>query len=423
MIYSNTPKTVHSAFIYCLNILFLLIYLPSPPVAKEPYGNKKNIADSLRMKLTLTYQHDFFCSKKCQKNTIENCSKVTGQPYRLMCLETVKLIRPKILADQWNKEQYQHGYIDLTIKEFGIEHARAHITSVIPFISGSLKTSSYNKDTELVTGIFKRHLFNVYQYTFKNIDTEKLSSLLATSNHRFYLKNRQVFLAIKNITKKDTLITSDGNSVKRVYSDENTVITDSDKTNSPTLVYNLEIEKKHSYFVGSDNILVHNICKCGTCGEELQDPNAARDHMTNIHLSSMKYTCGINGCKETTDRINFINQHQLHHHEVYNINSCQLCGSQCQSREHLIEHLTLKCMLKVTGAYGRRFQSALYLLKKAPPKINEQSKLGIILSKNTPESRMILAFFLSDPSLNWSDHEFYDRMLELNDALPDTILL
>ena len=423
MIYSNTPKTMYSAFIYCLNILFLLIYLPSTPVAKEPCGNKKNIADSLPVKLTLTYQHYFFCSKKCQKNTFENCSKITGQPYGLICFETVTLIRPKILADQWRKEQYKQGYIDLTIKEFGIEHARTHITSVMPFISGACKTNSYNKDTELVTGIFKRHSLNVYKYTFKNTDTGKFSILRATPNHRFYVKDRQAFLAIKNITKKDTLITSNGSSIKRVYFDKNTEITDSDKTNIPTLVYNLEIQKKHTYFAGSDNILVHNTCRCGKCGAELQDPDATRSHIIRSHVSSIKYTCGINGCKETATRIHFINQHQLNDHKVYNINSCQLCGAQCQSREHLIEHLTSACMFKVTGPCEKKFQSALYLLKKVSPKINKQSQLGIILRKNTPESRMILAFFLSDPSLNWTDHEFDKRMVELDDALPDIILL
>ena len=288
-------KAVSAIFHYCFIIQLLLLLLPGLPAAKETGNNNKNFQDTLSVKVTLTYYNSFFCSNECQKHPVENCSKIVDRPHRLMCLETATLIRPKILADQWNKEQYQHGYIDLTIKEFGIEHARAHITSATPFISGSFKTNSYNESTELVTGIFKRHSFNVSKYTFKNANTGKTSSLLATSNHRFYLKNRQAFLAIKNITKKDTLIASDGSGVKRVYSDKNTRIAGSDKTNSPALVYNLEIQKKHTYFAGSDSILVHNFCECQVCGNTHLNTTTIKRHLEISHQlppEDHHYKCG-----------------------------------------------------------------------------------------------------------------------------------
>ena len=163
----NIPKAIYPTFMHCLNILLLLTFLPSPLVAKNLLTTKKNSADSHQVKLTLTYRHDFFCLKECRKNTVENCSRSIQHPHKLMCIEEVKLIRPRKLADQWQKEQYRQGHINFTIKEFGINHVRARIISAIPFTSKSFKKKSENKSKELVTGLFKRHTFNVREYILK----------------------------------------------------------------------------------------------------------------------------------------------------------------------------------------------------------------------------------------------------------------
>ena len=380
----KTQKAVSAIFHYCFTIQFLFLLFPSLTVAKET-GNNKNFPDTLLVKVTLIYYNSFFCSNECQKHPAENCSKIVDHPHRLMCPETATLIRPKILADQWNKEQYQHGYIDLTIKEFGIEHARAHITNVTPFISGSFKTNSYNESTELVTGVFKRHSFNVSKYTFKNVNTGKTSSLLATSNHRFYLKNRRNFLAIKNITKKDTLITSDGNSVKRVYSDKNTGITDNDKTNSPALVYNLEIQKKHTYFVGYDRILVHNFCECQVCGNTYLNTTAMKRHLETLHQlppEDHHYKCGIKGCTFETKEIEQMTLHENEQHKYF----CGLRKSQFIGMKAAWQHIG-----------------------------NEHPRLFEAFQKKT-------LYSITPPSPKLSDDLFLKKMQEVDDLLPDELL-
>ena len=200
--------------------------------------------------------------------------KITGQLNKLTCREEVQLIRPKKLAELWIKKQYQQGYIDLTLKEAGIEHARAHIISITSSVPGGLEKDS---NAQWVTGIFKRHTLNTGDYIFKNTDTGKLSIIHATPNHGFYLKNRRAFLPVGDITEKDTLITVNGNSVKLVKSSANTGVTGDRKANIHVWTYNLEVWKKHTYFAGSDKILVHNACQCGICGNEmLRNPEGVR---------------------------------------------------------------------------------------------------------------------------------------------------
>ena len=243
-----------------LFLSFLLLLATESHAANGPY------AGAPQVKLTLIYHHDIFCSDECRKQTIDGCSKITGQLNKLTCREEVQLIRPKKLADLWIKKQYQQGYIDLTLKEAGIEHAKAHIISIIPSVPGKLGKDS---NAQWVTGIFKRHALNIADYTFKNTGTGKLSIIHATPNHGFYLKNRRVFLPVRDITEKDTLITVNGNSVRLVNSRANMGMIGDRKTSIPVWTYNLEVWKKHTYFVGSDKILVHNACRCGICGDEM----------------------------------------------------------------------------------------------------------------------------------------------------------
>ena len=407
--------------------IFLLL-LPPLLMAETFHIYGKSGENTSWFKLALTYYHNIICSKECRKYTVKNCSTTMGEPYKLTCLEEIKLIRPKTLVDRWNKEQHNQGYIDFTIKEFGIEHTRAHITSIIPFfISKSFKISSDNGNKALVTGIFKRHTFNVSQYTFKNSNTGKYSSLHATPEHRIYLKNRQAFLPIENIAEKDTLMTSNGSPIKLVDSDRNTGMTDNDKTSVPILVYNMEIQKKHTYFAGSDNILVHNTCQCGICRKILKDPRTVKAHALEERHKNMavSYLCGINECTTKRGRIDFINVHQLKFHNVYNIHSCRLCGAQHFNHDNLVKHLAFICMPK-DGCFETKFKTALHSalceLKTAGIDVQKRSAITTILSRNTDKSRMTLALFLSDSSSCLTDGQFDNEMEKLDKALPDELL-
>ena len=326
------------------SLSLILLLSSSLLLAKESHADKNPYSDTSWVKLTLIYYHDIFCSEECRKYIIDGCSKITGQLNKLMCREEVQLIRPEILAETWNKRQYQQGYIDLTIKESGIEHVKAHIISIIPFIPKSPRKGSGDVSAQWVTGLFKRHVLNVVYYTFKNINTGEISGIHATPDHEFYLKNRRTFLPVREITEKDILITGKGDNVKLVKSNVNTGMTGDNKVNIPVLTYNLEIWKKHTYFVGSYGILVHNTCQCGKCKMIFHSPGDVRNHSClSKDCSPVSYLCGIGRCTEERERIHYINRHQFDDHGVHNMGSCSNCGDQSSDWDSYIEHMLFKC--------------------------------------------------------------------------------
>ena len=335
-----------------LSVLFLSFFLL---LATESHAADGIYAGIPRVKLTLIYHHDIFCSDECRKYTIDGCSKITGQLNKLTCREEVQLIRPKKLAELWIKKQYQQGYIDLTLKEASIEQTRAHIISITSSVPGR---PGKDPNAQWVTGIFKRHALNPGDYIFKNTGTGQLSIIHATPNHGFYLKNRRAFLPVGNITEKDTLVTVDGNSVKLVKSRANTGVIDDRKANIPVWTYNLEVWQKHTYFVGSDKILVHNTCKCGICEKVLEDPYYVKVHHDKEHTGDkLSYLCGIDECTKKSTNMHRINRHQMEVHDANNPNSCCSCGRQFCRGDLLYKHLTgsNRCGLNGINREGERF--------------------------------------------------------------------
>ena len=97
-----------------------------------------------------------------------------------------------------------------------------------------------------------------------NTDSETDETINTTDNHPFYVEGKG-WIATIELEEGDILRTADGEvkTVKDVtieYLDE------------PELIYNLEIEGYHTYFVSDDNVLVHNKCGTGT-GEGGSDVN------------------------------------------------------------------------------------------------------------------------------------------------------
>ena len=321
--------------------LLPLFLLPLLLMAKEPGSNKRILTDSSPVKLTLTYYQSISCPQECRKYTIEGCSKITGQPNKLICREQVELIRPRSLVEFWRKEQYKQRYIDFTIAEFGIQHAKAHMNHVTPFIPGLFKEDSDNTNTQLVTGVFKRHSVDSKLYIFQNLRTGKLSSIHVTPKHPFYSKSRQGFLPLKNVTAKDILMTGNSDNVKLVYSGRNIRTTGDNSAGIPRLVYNMEVKKKHIYFVGRDKIMVHNTCLCGICNQSFDASADLRQHFRDVHGAVMEYICGVSWCTQKYTQIRRINKHQQEAHGITNTNSCEFCGKQLDNAEEVKQHIDI----------------------------------------------------------------------------------
>ena len=74
--------------------------------------------------------------------------------------------------------------------------------------------------------------------------------IIATETHPFYVKNKG-FINAGNLKVGDELLDVNGNSL---YVDKITV----ELTEKPTTVYNFQVEDFHTYYVGENQILVHN---------------------------------------------------------------------------------------------------------------------------------------------------------------------
>ena len=83
-----------------------------------------------------------------------------------------------------------------------------------------------------------------------HVSTSDGETIDTTTNHPFYVEDKG-WVAAGDLEIGDTLITADGDEVE---------VTDLEleKLAEPILVYNLEVEDFHTYFVGEYGVLVHN---------------------------------------------------------------------------------------------------------------------------------------------------------------------
>lgn len=86
-----------------------------------------------------------------------------------------------------------------------------------------------------------------------HVSTSDGETIDTTTNHPFYVED-EGWVAASDLEIGDKLVTADGNEVE---------VTDVEieKLSEPVLVYNLEIEDYHTYFVGEYGTLVHNMCE------------------------------------------------------------------------------------------------------------------------------------------------------------------
>ena len=345
---------------------------------------------------------------------IDGCSKITGQLHKLICREEVQLIRPKKLADTWSKKQYQQGHIDLTLKEAGIKHAKAHIISITSFIP---KLTGKGAITQQVTGIFKRHALNTVYYTFKDISTGEISGIHATPSHGFYLKNRRAFLPVGDITEKDTLITSSGNHVKLVNHRAGTGETCDNITNIPVWTYNLEVLEKHVYFAGSDRILVHNTCLCGACKEEFSSPCKVRTHC-HVEKHEVLYCCGIGGCIEEEIDIARMHVHQWDYHKVYNQGFCLFCGVPLKETKVPVYNCMPDCQ-SVRGKIHRRWLLEKFKQLKSRAQENNEKAAIKEYSEEVQQSSELSSY----PTFSSSAYkQFRERLAQFSSELPDELI-
>ena len=255
------------------------------PVINEA-GNWKEI--------DLMYEHILSHGRSSSKAMTE-CVKFYNAAGKalLRCKEHIMLLRPDSVIRHWSMEQLQAGYINLTIKEFGLTNIQAYILSIKPAVISkkcrlqlfsNLNNINYTTESSCVTGLFKRHVRNVKSYTLKNLFTGKIEAIHATSNHLFYVKNRKRFIALDKITPTDELLTLSGDKMRlHCPKGKKTHCGMTWKKFNISAVYNLEVHGKHEYFAGDNKIYVHNMYFCMNCEQESCDSRALANHQNRVH--------------------------------------------------------------------------------------------------------------------------------------------
>ena len=227
----------------------------------------------------INYNHDFPYRDSYSNQKVTQCVKAyrtvianrtMGSKYTavkknmpvLRCREHIRLLRPIKIINQWLYIQSKKHFFPLTIREFNIINIPAHITAVHACYKDVVHRFSRSYKTRRVIGTFERHEINIQTYTFKNINTGKMISINATPYHPVYVKNKSSFISINSLSSIDELLNNTGQRIKLVCSADHTGHCGIPLNYMvPTPVYNLEIEKKHTYFVSSIKLLVHNNCQ------------------------------------------------------------------------------------------------------------------------------------------------------------------
>ena len=118
-------------------------------------------------------------------------------------------------------------------------------------IQVGMKVYSYNEETQKVE-------LNEVLRTFENPAEREMAKVTingelieSTSGHEYYVVNKG-WVDAKELVKGDILLNSDN---EEVLVEDIEVI----EGHGYKLVYNLTVENNHNYFVGEENVLVHNV--------------------------------------------------------------------------------------------------------------------------------------------------------------------
>jgi hypothetical protein len=219
-------------------IVFVFLLWAMMPVDSMADGNQslpsydyQEITPTTWQQVSLTY-HD----------------QINGKNYQ----NKIQLLRPLQWLHDHGMDKVGHK-IELSINEFGIDHVKATVTDIQPTTVDSTKLPLTN--SSIVIGKFTRYAKVVNTYTFKD-SQGNIQTVNATPNHPFYVTDKKAYVAIDKVSSTDNLIDDKGQTVKLICPTNKTThcgrLYNTD--GQPTIVYNLEVYRRHHYFVGDTGI-------------------------------------------------------------------------------------------------------------------------------------------------------------------------
>ena len=255
---------------YIKVILVIILTGNNTSNADVQHSNSFNTSNSLShpIQVNIRYYNDFSYTSVQGSSIPSGCFvtfKLSLKPPCfhpiVRCQEHLILLRPEKTVKAWLSMQKQQGYMRLDMAEYNLNNIHAYITSVVNKPLADMTAKKKYSKVGKITGLFIRHAINVKQYTFKNKKTGQISYVNTTPSHQFYLGNKKTFRSISQFSDMDTLLSYNGDILMLLCNgSRHNHCGEPLPYNKLISVYNLEVSLLHTYYVGRQQILVHNTC-------------------------------------------------------------------------------------------------------------------------------------------------------------------
>ena len=247
------------SFFLCTNVSATT----SPVSFPHEQQHNHSVVSKKMLKVDVFYYKDFPYRQRYAHHEINGCIKMPATGI-VRCREVISQFIKESTMRRWLRIQNKNGYLPLTMKEFGVIDAQAHIGKVTPvkFPPINKKSATANLYNKPITKIFIRHVLHVKIYTFKNMETNVVFTVEATPEHPVYSASRQKFIPVSKLSSKDHLLSENGQKIKLLC--QQGIKKDCGlpfNQGGITSVYNVEVSQRHTYFIQSERLLVHNGCE------------------------------------------------------------------------------------------------------------------------------------------------------------------
>ena len=259
----------------------------------------------------------------------------------IICPAWVKILINKKQLLNWQQKQNKNGFINLYLPKIGIMHEQAKITKIKKVI----KHKPTNKNQQLVTAVYMRYA-NVLKYKIKDINVGKADKITATPEHKFYEITYKKFMAISKLGSDNTITNASNHHLKIICTNNRQNNCGTAPLNSLQKVYNIRVDKAHTYFVGSMKALVHNGCdeyfyKCKWCNEAHREKYIFSEKCFVVpakkHKIRKNYQCEFCGMFHIS--ITQVRKHKVDiHQNLSNEYECSLCYGKLKNVGALARH-------------------------------------------------------------------------------------
>ena len=135
------------------------------------------------------YDHVPITPKTWEEVDLSYFDMINGDPYP----GSIQLLRPIKWLHLHDMDKVGN-VVTLSIPEFSVVDVKAQVVGIKPTKLDTRGVDWTKMRSSPVIGRFQRYAPIVKTYTFRNLTTGKISTVDATPNHPFYVKNKKAFV-------------------------------------------------------------------------------------------------------------------------------------------------------------------------------------------------------------------------------------